>query len=68
MVAKRSAWQTIVSLSLLLAEKVSCSGLDGGHQSLKMDSRSVAFRDYVLDRPYVPQSTVETDFPTPLYR
>ncbi|XP_066492653.1 tektin bundle-interacting protein 1 [Tiliqua scincoides] len=32
-----------------------------------MNSHSLTYRDLVLDRPYVPQSTLETDFPTPLY-
>ncbi|XP_020649952.3 tektin bundle-interacting protein 1 [Pogona vitticeps] len=32
-----------------------------------MDPRSLASRDLALSRPYVPQSTLETDFPTPLY-
>ncbi|XP_063146800.1 tektin bundle-interacting protein 1 [Candoia aspera] len=32
-----------------------------------MDFRELTYRDLVLNRPYVPQSTLETDFPTPLY-
>ncbi|XP_061457099.1 tektin bundle-interacting protein 1 isoform X2 [Rhineura floridana] len=32
-----------------------------------MDFRCLNYRDLVLNRPYVPQSTLETDFPTPLY-
>ncbi|XP_054837758.1 tektin bundle-interacting protein 1 [Eublepharis macularius] len=32
-----------------------------------MDCLGLDYRDLVLDRPYVPQSTLESDFPTPLY-
>ncbi|KAJ7308357.1 hypothetical protein JRQ81_008896 [Phrynocephalus forsythii] len=32
-----------------------------------MDSRRLTYRDLMLNRPYVPQGTLETDFPTPLY-
>ncbi|KAG8126843.1 hypothetical protein E2320_021961 [Naja naja] len=32
-----------------------------------MDFRDLSYRDLVLNRPYVPLNTLETNFPTPLY-